>query len=140
MNETETNDYLIHYGVLGMKWGVRKQKIKSAVKNFSQKRKAASAKKKQQKQAAKKASSKKTKDIKSMSDEELKRRISRLNLEKQYKDLTRAETTKGRKMVADLINIASKNITASVSKSVGNVVSKEVAKALEELLAKNKKS
>lgn len=105
LKDPPTQNYLTHYGVLGMRWGVRKdrrssgsstrKKIssgKSRVKKAFAKRKAANAKKK----AAKNTNPKK------MTDAELKKRIERLELEKKYTTLSNEQISKGKKMIADI--------------------------------------
>lgn len=65
---------LYHYGVLGMKWGVRRSKKSKPSIDPSYK----------------KAHSKKK--LKYMSDNELREVNNRLNLEKNYRDLTRTKS------------------------------------------------
>lgn len=54
------NDYLIHYGVRGMRWGVRRAERRAAIDAANKK-------------------------LSEMSDAELQRRLTRLNMEKQYR-------------------------------------------------------
>ena len=89
-----SDDYLAHYGVLGMKWGVRKDKTKGG----SRKRKSTPVH-----DDYKKAHS--GKSVKSMSDSELRSVNNRLQMEKQYHDLTR-QTRKGKEVVNTLIKTA----------------------------------
>ena len=60
------DDVLAHYGVRGMRWGIRKSRIKNA----------------------KKWSSSKKAKIDGMSDDQLRRANNRLRLEKEYRQLT----------------------------------------------------
>lgn len=96
------NNYLQHHGVLGMKWGVRKS---SYNKNESDK----------MKNAAKKA--KRKKDLKNrriLSEKELEKKINRLKMEKQLKDLTEADVKPGRTAVKKFISsTGGKVITAA---------------------------
>lgn len=89
MNDTT---YLYHYGVKGMKWGVRKDKTSSGL---------IKPKKKSRRQIASE-----------MSDDELNRRISRLNREKQYLDLTAPRYVKAGKRIVEGIIIAAAVTTA----------------------------
>lgn len=76
-NKRMSHSELIHFGVKGMKWGVRKQRIKDA----------------------KKWTSKKQAKIDGMSDDQLKKANNRLRLEKEYKQLTQTKLEKYRKRV-----------------------------------------
>lgn len=83
MNNTE---YLIHYGVLGMKWGVRRRQnsngshIKRSKKHRTEIH-----------EDYKKAHDKKS--VKSMSDAELRNRNNRLSMERQYSELKRTNSS-----------------------------------------------
>lgn len=76
---------LYHYGVLGMKWGVRRSRS-----NSSGSKKRSKKSKPSIDPSYKKAHSKNK--IKYMSDSELREVNSRLNAEKQYRDLTRTKS------------------------------------------------
>lgn len=85
------NDYLAHYGVLGMKWGVRKDKKSSGVKKRRSRKK----------------------ELKSMSDDELRKKINRLNMERQYKDLTKTNLEKGKDYVMGIASTSYKAATTA---------------------------
>ena len=72
---------LMHYGVLGMKWGVRR-----TPEQLGHKPKASSTSPGANKQKNKAAKSK-SKGVSDMTDEELRQRIQRLNMEEQYSNL-----------------------------------------------------
>lgn len=104
---TVTDDTLVHWGILGMKWGVRRyqnpdgtlteegKRRKSKGKNYSDDYWNAHDKK----------------DPKYMSDKELQQRINRLNNEKQYKALTK---TNGEKTVDEIAKYGKKIFSAAV--------------------------
>ena len=69
-----TNE-LQHHGVMGMHWGYRRGSVKSST--------------------SKKAKSTKL-DVNKMSDEELRKRVNRLQMEQQYKTLSSANIGKGK--------------------------------------------
>lgn len=80
-------DYMYHYGIKGMRWGVRKQKISERKKSYLKNRERA--------KDYKKAS----KERKNLSDKELDIRIQRLEKEKKLRTLTEEEVNPGRTMV-----------------------------------------
>lgn len=125
MNQNE----LAHYGVLGMKWGVRRTPAQLA-RARGEKVPAA----KSQKESKAKSPSTKKKSFSEMSDDELKKEISRLQLEKTYKDLMRSVyppkksvSDYGKEIVTDILTNSAKNIG---SQAVTYVMGKGVNKAL----------
>ena len=79
-------DELRHYGVLGMKWGKRRSKAELA------------------RARASRGSSKVTKkSIEEMSDDELRRKLNRLQMEQQYAKLSGADVNRGKQYVEKLI-------------------------------------
>lgn len=77
------NNELYHYGILGMKWGVRRTDAQIA-----------KARKSPPHEDYTKAHSKKS--VKQMSNQELNERNKRLNAEKQYKDLKRQNSIRAK--------------------------------------------
>lgn len=86
-NKRMGHSELMHFGVKGMKWGVRKKRIKDA----------------------KKWTSKKQAKIDGMSDDQLKKANNRLRLEKEYKQLTQTKLEKYRKRVGEAAEEAALN-------------------------------
>ena len=112
------SDELYHYGVLGMKWGVRKDKTKGGLR----KRKSTPVH-----DDYKKAHS--GKSVKSMSDSELRSVNNRLQMERQYSDLTR-KTSKGKKVVNALIKTAGTIAAAEAAYKTYNRIGKQAVDAL----------
>lgn len=54
-------------------------------------------------------------NVKEMSDKELREAINRLNMEKQYNDLTRSDTAKGFDTAMDILSITGNVLAASAS-------------------------
>lgn len=104
----DESDLLIHYGILGMKWGVRKKRKKTA--------KAVAKPIPNTKDTKKKT----TKRIKDMTDAELLKRRERLRLEKEVKVLTtetestakrifkKAVTKAGEKVIEEVVHDTAK--------------------------------
>ena len=82
-------DYMYHYGVKGMKWGVRKSRVKSSK---SKKRGISD-------RSIRKDRLKASKSRRKLSDSELDARIKRLEKEKKLRTLTEEEINPGRTMV-----------------------------------------
>lgn len=89
---------LYHHGIPGMHWGVRKGSSSSSSADHRT------------------AQSLKGKRIEDMSNEELKILSSRLQLEKQYREARRQDSSPGRKFVAELMVTAGKEVLSSYLK------------------------
>lgn len=107
---------LWHYGVLGMRWGRRNGSSTSTTTS------------------TKKASpddeiAKKKNDVSSLSDEELRSKISRLELEKRLNDLSKTEiktkSTKGKDFVMAVLEKSGRNIgEQAMTYVIGTAVNK----------------
>ena len=95
---------LTHYGILGMKWGVRRsQKQLARISN--------KAKKKGWSEDAETAAKLKTKSLNQMSNAELKKFNERKRLENEYKQLTKKQKNAGQKFAADVGRELAKDYT-----------------------------
>lgn len=116
--------YLEHHGIKGMKWGVRRyQNADGSLTAIGRKRRSSDDEK---------VSKKKLKD---MTDEELKTRIARLELEQRYKNLSKPidteKTSRGKKIVMDILeksgsNIATQLTTYAMGTAVNKMVGSEI--------------
>lgn len=116
--------YLAHHGIKGMRWGVRRTEAQLArargelpneSKSTGSKKTGRSLFAKKPKKKAVEKPKKTEKKVSEMSDEELRSRIARLQLEKQYRDLSPKQVSKGRafydKYVGPAVNETVKNVT-----------------------------
>lgn len=136
-----SDDYLAHYGVLGMKWGVRRTAAQLGNrlrgKRAQAKRKQSLAKARATREKNRKAAAKRQQLLdkgllspKKMTDAELKAKIERLNLEKEFKkSMTEARGDGGKKYVTDILKKIGENTmtnlgTQAATHIVGNAINK----------------
>lgn len=110
----DQSSYLEQHGIPGMKWGRRMAKRVAPV-----------LKKGRTQRSNKKTSAKKK--IKEMSDTELRNKINRLQMERQYSQLTAKKTSAGKKFVASVVTnaaqqTASKYVSAQMSKGADRII------------------
>jgi hypothetical protein len=110
--------HLSHYGVKGMKWGIRKRS--SSTKRTS---KSIFSKNKENNKASSK------KKVSELSNEELTAKIERLNLEKRYAELAKAvsppKSTRGKDFVLRVLERSGENIATQASAYImGRAVNK----------------
>lgn len=123
-----TENELLHYGVLGMKWGVKKARKSSDTvdetrrktntqKSNTQKSNTQNSNTKQQ---SKKFVTKKQKqkqimdDLNSMSDKELRDRLNRMQMEQQYIRMMTPEKSAAKKQVEQFLINEGRNIASQM--------------------------
>ena len=108
MNRTE--EYIEHYGVPGMKWGVRKDRKKGRRKSTSE-------------------------EASTLTNKELKKRVNRLEMEKKYVRLTeeRGEQgkSKSRKAVGKGAGIVTSIVGNAAKQAVQEYAKSEMTKAIQ---------
>lgn len=96
-----TNEELIHYGVKGMKWGVRKDRLSATGKAI--RKKGSQVRNTYRNITGSRASAARSKyrkkNIDGMSDKDLQKAVNRMNLEKQYRDLTKSDYMRGERFL-----------------------------------------
>jgi hypothetical protein len=112
-------DYLKHYGILGMHWGRRK------TSNVTIARIDAS-------EDHNKKVVLKNKSLHQMTNDELRTYTQRMMLEKQFKELSKNDISRGKKIVNTIIDKATKGATDAAL----NYVNKQTAKMVDDLIKK----
>ena len=131
----EKTNYLVHYGVLGMRWGFRKhidpngnfedtfQKSKrkpmtiqqlGGAKGLLTNVDSASNAGKRLVNVGEKVLKKKT-DLSQMSDEDLRRKVSRMNLEQSYRTLSSVDKSRGAETTRNILEAVGAIVTVGSS-------------------------
>ena len=119
------NAELIHYGVKGMKWGVRRTPVQLGHRRKPKK----IAKRSRESPESEKKKSAPKKSVHELSDEELRQAIGRLEMEKRYKELARSanpqKNNDGKKFVENILRKSGENIaTQFTTYAMGTLVNK----------------
>lgn len=109
--KVKRNNELYHHGVKGMRWGVWNDETTAryagGVKRNTTKNNVA-------KSSQSNEPKEKKKSIKKMTDEELKKKVDRMMLEKQYIDLQN-QTNPGKKYVTDILKDVGKKVIVTAA-------------------------
>ena len=116
------NNELMHYGVPGMKWGVKRtpaqlgrKKTSSSKSLFGKKKSKSKAKAKTKSESSKEETAPKKKSVKEMSDDELNAAIRRMQLEQTYASLSPQKVSTGKAVAKRILN----NIVVPAAEDVG---------------------
>jgi hypothetical protein len=110
-------NFLEHYGILGMRWGVRRSRRELS----SGPSKSPGSKDYQEARALKR------KRIKDMTNEELSTFTKRIRLEQEYRKVTKATKGKGRKLVEEALLKIAKQTLEKAADSVSKQLMKKMA-------------
>jgi hypothetical protein len=113
--------YIQHYGIKGMRWGVRRTAAQLG-----------RAGKKSSRQAQRDAS----KEAKTLSDSELKARINRLQMEKQYSDLVKQQVERDRTAMEEGAAAVGNILLQSGKESLKNTTSASMTYAMKKGVSK----
>lgn len=114
---------LVHYGILGMKWGVRRTEaqLARARGEIPSDSKSSGSKKTSSKSTSKSS----TKTVSEMSDEELRKKLNRIQMEEQYNAAMARRNpdrySRAKKLVADL---GEKAVRDYANKTIENAIKK----------------
>lgn len=116
------DNIMYHHGIKGMKWGVRRNPSQLSRARGSSESDADKTVKTERKTAAK--------NRRTMSDADLKKRIERLKLEREFKSLTEEDIAPGRKFTSEVLSTAGKRAltvaaTGAVAYAMKTAMTKE---------------
>lgn len=107
------NNELCHHGVKGQKWGVRRfQNKNGSLTNAGKKRRGIE---KSENKLIKQERLKDSRNRRKLTEVDLKKKIERLKLEKEFKNLTKEEITPGKKFVSDVMSSSGKKALATIA-------------------------
>lgn len=140
------HEEIMHHGILGQKWGVRRYQnkdgsltaagkkrvgqLKDELNKLEPKKKGeesdGSSKPKTKTKTTETESKPKQKSVHEMTDNELRDRINRIDLERRYSALTAPQKSAGRKLVENMGRNLSTNLQQRAIKIAGDAIEKKV--------------
>lgn len=99
---------IYHYGIKGMKWGIRRYQNKDGTLTNAGKARLKNNNVKEKRKTD-------SKSRRTMSEADLKKKIERLKLERQLKDLTDEDVSPGKKFVKDVLSASGKKVLTAAA-------------------------
>ena len=123
------DDVLIHYGILGMKWGVRRYQNKDgSLTSAGKKRYGNNDDIKDSPQ--KNTEEPKKKSVKDMSDEELRREVNRMQLEQNYLRMTGQNIEKGKSAAEIALGKMKESFVSTVAQKSGQILAERLVNSM----------
>lgn len=120
---------LYHFGIKGMKWGIRRYQNKDGSLTAAGKKRYNEGEQSSSEKTTSSTSSNRSRSISELSDAELRTRINRLNLEKQYRQLLSEgvsndtkQVKEGKSFTNEIKDRAVKNVFLPAAEEIGRQV------------------
>lgn len=99
---------IYHFGIKGMKWGIRRYQNKDGTLTNAGKARLKNNNVKEKRKTD-------LKNRRTLSEADLKKKIERLKLERQLKDLLEEDVSRGKKYVKDVLSTSGKKVLTSAA-------------------------
>ena len=138
-NNLSEND-LSHTGVLGMKWGIRKDRSSGSSSSSDSSGSSDSSDFSGGSSKGSKISGYDRKELvaqrKTMTDKELNDAVNRLQTEKRLKELAQEDVSSGKKYAVSLLNKIGKTTLETTATTIGQTIGQETGKKIAEAILK----